>query len=80
MRPSAKQTPTLAQLKRAVALKKKISILEGRLAALLGNAAEAGETGDVKKKRKFSAAGIARIKAAQKKRWAKLKAAQKRSA
>jgi hypothetical protein len=80
MRPSAKQTPTLAQLKRAVALKKKISILEGRLAALLGDAPEAVETGAVKKKRKFSAAGIARIKAAQKKRWAKLKAAQKRSA
>jgi hypothetical protein len=35
-------------------------------------------TATVRRKPKFSAAGIARIRAAQKARWAKLKAAQKK--
>lgn len=65
------------QLRRAADLKEKISALEQELAALLG-----GTNGVVEvrrgpgrpKGRKMSAAGIARIKAAQKLRWAKYNA------
>ena len=61
------------QLRRAADLKEKISALEDELAAVLGSAAGAAESpvAGKAKKRKISAAGIARIKAAQKLRWAK---------
>jgi hypothetical protein len=69
------------QLRRAADLKEKISALEQELAGLLGspvatNGAVANGTSPVaapaeKKRKKISAAGLARIKAAQKLRWAK---------
>ena len=61
------------QLRRAADLKEKISALELELTSLLGGTngvAEVPAPVEVKK-RKISAAGIARIKAAQKVRWAK---------
>jgi hypothetical protein len=54
----------------------KLSLAIKALTSLKGTsvAANAG----IKRKPKFSAAGIARIRAAQKARWAKIKAAQKK--
>lgn len=69
-------TLTLAQLRKAVALKEQIARLESQLAALLGASAPA--SAPVRRKGKMSAAGRARIRAAQKKRWAKIKQAQKK--
>lgn len=75
-------TLTSAQLKRAAAIKEKIAKLEHELVALLGKSGSAGNASaasasPAKKKRKMSAAGRARIIAAQKARWAKIKAAKK---
>jgi hypothetical protein len=67
-------TLSAAQLKRAASIKEKISRLEQELSALLGAPAKPAKV--VRKKRKISAAGLARIKAAQKARWAKVKAAK----
>lgn len=68
-----------AQLKKAAAIKDRINKLEKQLSDLLGAPAAAAATTKVKapKKRKFSAAGLARIRAAQKLRWAKVHAAKK---
>lgn len=55
-----------AQLRRAADLKDKIEALNQELASLLG--------GTSKKKRGMSAAGRARVAAAQRARWAKIKA------
>ena len=65
---------TPSQLRRAAVLKEKIESLQHELSRLNisvddGAAAPAGRA-----KRKISAAGIARIRAAQKARWAKFKA------
>ena len=70
---------TATQLKHAAAIKEKITSLEKELVAILGGApaAKAPAAKPVKKKRKMSAAGRARIAAAQKARWAKIKAAKK---
>ena len=72
---------TSAQLNRAAALKDKIDALNKELAALLGSAPVAGKTVKVavvksKGKYKMTAAGRAKIIAAQKARWAKIKAAK----
>lgn len=68
---------SVAQLKRAVALKTKIEALNKELASILGpTTAEPAPAAPVKARRKISAAGIARIKAAQKARWAKIKGAK----
>lgn len=69
---------TATQLKRAAAIKEKITGLEKELVAILGGApaAKAPASKPVKTKRKMSAAGRARIAAAQKARWAKIKAAK----
>ena len=65
---------TPAQLKRAAAIKEKIVALEKELTKLVvGPVAAAKAVAPAKKKRKMSAAGLARIKAAQKARWAKVK-------
>lgn len=68
---------SVQQLKRAVAIKERIARLEKKLASLLGgpDTAPAGKTR--KPRRKMSAAGRARIAAAAKARWAKVKAAKK---
>lgn len=71
---------TSAQLKRAASIKEKISKLENELTAILGKpgaSAKASGAKPLKKKRKMSAAGRARIAAAQKARWAKVKAGKK---
>jgi hypothetical protein len=66
------------ELRRAAALKEKIQSLEKKLHQLLGAttskpAAQAGP-----KKRRMSAAGRARIRAAVKARWARVRAAKKK--
>jgi hypothetical protein len=71
---------TSAQLKRAAAIKEQITNLEKELVGILGKPTPATKTPaakPVKKKRKMSAAGRARIVAAQKARWAKVKAGKK---
>jgi hypothetical protein len=68
-------TLTIAQLKNALALKEQIARLEVQLTSLLGAPATPVASG--KKKGVMSAAGRARIAAAQKKRWAKMKAEAK---
>ena len=62
---------TPAQLRHAADLKEKIEALQQQLSHLQGDSAAAAPDG--RAKRKISAAGIARIRAAQKLRWAKAK-------
>jgi hypothetical protein len=66
---------SIRQLKQAVAIKQKIAKLEAELASLVGAPAM---TAPAPKKRKgtMSEAGRARVAAAQRKRWAKIKAAR----
>jgi hypothetical protein len=66
---------TAAQLNQAADLKEKISALEKELASILGSAA-ATPAPALKQKSKMSAAGRAKIVAAQKARWAKVKGAK----
>lgn len=61
---------TVAQLQRAVALKRSLERLESKLAALCGGAPTA------RRKRKMSAAGRAAISRAAKARWARERAAK----
>ena len=69
---------TAKQLRRAAAIKEKIASLEKELSRILGGAAPAKASKTTPyKKRKISAAGRARIRAAQKARWAKIKAKKK---
>jgi hypothetical protein len=73
-------TLTVGQLKRAADIKEEITSLERELAAILHVPAPAAKTAaaePVKKNGKMSAAGRTRIAAAQKARWAKIKAAKK---
>ncbi len=69
---------TSNQLKRAAAIQEQIETLHEELAGLLGGSAITSSAPAVAApkagRRKISAAGIARIKAAQKLRWAKVKA------
>ncbi|MEP6672777.1 MAG: hypothetical protein ABJF10_26670 [Chthoniobacter sp.] len=79
--PSMSTTPSIDQLKRAITISEQIQKLESELASILGAsvkvsapakvAAVAVKTG--RKKRGLSAEGRARIAAAQKARWAKVK-------
>lgn len=71
---------TPSQLRQAANLKEKIARLEKELNAILDAPAPSATTSTVKatkKKSKMSAAGRAKIAAAQKARWAKIKAAKK---
>ena len=63
---------TPQQLRRAADLKERIDALEKELGQLLGAPAPAAAAAAPKRK-KISAAGIARIRAAQKARWAAIK-------
>ena len=68
---------TPAQLRHAADLKEKIDALQHELNHLQGGSAvetKAPEAPARRGRRKISAAGIARIRAAQKKRWAKVHA------
>jgi len=60
------------QLTQAAALKEKIAALQEQLEAILGSTPSVAKP--ARKKRTMSAAGRARIIAAQKARWAKVKA------
>ena len=66
---------TTKQLRRAVSLKTKIDALNKKLASLLGS--PASTPAKAPKKRGMSAAGRARVAAAQKARWAKIKRTKK---
>jgi len=65
---------TVTQLRRAAGLKEKIEALYKELASILG--VPASGPAKAPRKRKMSAAGRARVAAAQKARWAKVKAAK----
>ncbi len=68
---------SIQQLRQAANLKEKIVALEKQLSQLLGSTAKAvASPAPKKKKGGMSAAGKARIAAAQKARWAKVKAAK----
>ena len=67
---------SVQQLRRIVNLKEKIEALENKLGKLVGSTAKPVAAKAPKKRRKMSAAGKARIVAAQKARWAKIKAAK----
>ena len=67
---------SIQQLRQAANLKEKIVTLEKQLAQLLGATAKVAAAPAPKKKGGMSAAGKARIVAAQKARWAKIKAAK----
>jgi hypothetical protein len=65
---------TAQQLREAADLKERIDALQGRLSELLGGGAAAATSGNGRRRgRKISAAGIARIRAAQRARWAAVK-------
>jgi hypothetical protein len=78
-------TPTLDQLKRGLQIAEQIAALEAEMAAIfagksvarLAIAAPAGKAQSGQKgRRKFSAQALANIRAAQKRRWAKVKGKQ----
>jgi hypothetical protein len=62
---------TVAQLRKAVAIKEQIESLESELAGLLGASTSNGVRGRPSGRRTMSPAARARISAAQKARWAK---------
>src|ERR1035438_8594962 len=64
-------TPRL--LRRAADVKERIDALQKELAQLLGASAPAPAAAAAPKRKKISAAGIARIRAAQRARWAAIK-------
>src|SRR5208283_3179356 len=67
---------TPQQLRRAANVKEKIDALQDELSRLLGTAAPAAAAGGLAPRRKqISAAGIARIRAAQRARWAAIRRA-----
>jgi hypothetical protein len=64
------------QLRRAAAIKEQIQSLENELGRILGSSIKPVAVAAPKKRRKMSAAGRAKISAAAKLRWAKVKAAK----
>jgi hypothetical protein len=62
------------QLRRAATIKEQIQLLENELGRILGSPAKPVVTAAPKKRRKMSAAGRAKISAAAKARWAKVRA------
>jgi len=77
MRSFVQLTPK--QLRSAAAIREKILKLEKQLQQLLGGSAASNDTAPEApaKKRSLSAAGKARIRKAQKERWARFRAAKK---
>ncbi len=67
---------TASQLRRAADIKEKIASLQDELLKYVGSAVSLLVDGAPRKKFKMSAAGRARIIAAQKARWAKVKTAK----
>jgi len=68
---------SVAQLKKAATIKGRIEVLERELNSLLGNSGPMARGGVVRRRRKMSAEGRARIAAGAKARWAKVKAKNK---
>ena len=72
---------SVSDLRKAADLKERIEALESKLNQLMGGSSSSASAETVssgpRKKRGMSAAGRARIIAAQKARWAKVKAAKK---
>ena len=64
---------SVQQLRRAADLKEKLETLEKELGQILGSSSKPVAHGASKKRRKMSAAVRAKMAAAAKKRWAKLK-------
>ena len=72
---------TAQQLRRAAGIKEKLASLQNELDRILGASAPARVgAGRKRRKNKISAAGRARIAAAQRARWAKLKGSRKGAA
>jgi hypothetical protein len=71
---------SVAQLERALAIKKQIDSLENELVRVLGNSAATPSATSGKRKGTMSAAGRAKISAAAKARWAKFHASKGTSA
>lgn len=77
-------TPSIDQLKRAIAISEQIQTLEAELASILGSSAKVSASAKVaavvakpgRRKRGLSAEGRARIAAAQRARWAKAKGSE----
>jgi hypothetical protein len=67
------QQLTVKQLRKVVAVKERIEKLEAKLAAIYGSDAPAAAPVGRRRRRKMSAAAKARIGAAQRARWAKVK-------
>ena len=70
---------TPQQLRQAADLQERIMALQGELSDLLGGTAPSTASGPAKPsapKRRISAAGLERIRAAQRARWARTRAAQ----
>jgi len=67
---------SVQQLRQAANLKERIEALEKELNQLLGSAAKSVAANTPKKKGGMSAAGKAKVAAAQKARWAKIKSAK----
>src|ERR1035437_7171207 len=67
---------TPKQLRRAADVKERIDALEKELGQLLGASAPASAAAAAPKRKKISAAGIARMRAAQRARWAAIKKSQ----
>jgi hypothetical protein len=65
-------TITAQHFRQAANIKERIDALQKELAQILGGPGEPGVI-EAPKKRKISVAGIARIRAAQKARWARIK-------
>jgi hypothetical protein len=68
---------TVAQLKKATAIKERMEQLEKDLTGILGIPEPMTVGGIVRRRRKMSAAARAKISAAAKARWAKVRAGQK---
>ncbi|MGA3282920.1 MAG: hypothetical protein ABSD57_00475 [Verrucomicrobiota bacterium] len=68
------------QLRRAAAIKDKIQSLENELGRVLGSPTKPAAVAAPKKRRKMSAAGRARIAAAARARWAKVKGKKSKTA
>ncbi len=70
---------SVQQLKRAIAIKERITRLERELTSVLGGSSPAPKSGEPKKRRhRMSAAGRAAIAAAAKARWAREREAKKK--
>lgn len=70
---------TVAQLKKAAAIKERIEGLERELTTILGIPEPMTVGGVVRRRRKMSAAARAKIAAAAKARWAKVRAGKNKS-